>query len=229
MVMTPRAILLDIDDTIYAYEPCHQAGLRSSHVLCASLLPGWAHFDTFLADYRRAREVVKSRVKGTAPEHCRLLYFKEMTERRLGGIRVVEARALHTAYWESFLAEMELFPGCLETLREWRAAGIALAWVTNFTTERQMIKLQALGIESMADALVTSEEAGAEKPSPAPFLLALERLGVAPQSALVIGDDEAADVRGAQALSMRAIRFEPPMVDWPTLRRLVAAPRKLSA
>ncbi len=55
------------------------------------------------------------------------------------------------------------------------------------------------------DAVVTSEDARAYKPRPEPFLLALERLGVAPADAVHVGDSPAADVAGAHALGIAAV------------------------
>jgi putative hydrolase of the HAD superfamily len=65
--------------------------------------------------------------------------------------------------------------------------------------------LRAIGLDSLVDTVVTSAEAGAPKPSPAIFALALRRLGTTADRAVHVGDD-AADVEGARAAG---IRFEP--------------------
>ena len=52
------------------------------------------------------------------------------------------------------------------------------------------------------DVVVSSAEAGASKPDPAIFRLALERLGVQPERTLHVGDSPA-DAEGAQAAGMR--------------------------
>jgi putative hydrolase of the HAD superfamily len=63
--------------------------------------------------------------------------------------------------------------------------------------------LQGLGVDL---PVVTSAEAGAAKPDPAVFELALQRLGIVdPARAVHVGDD-AADEAGARAVGMR---FEP--------------------
>jgi HAD superfamily hydrolase (TIGR01509 family) len=63
-------------------------------------------------------------------------------------------------------------------------------------------RLGELELLDSFDAVVTSAEAGAAKPAPRPFWLALERLGAAPERALHIGD-ELADEQGAAAAGMR--------------------------
>ena len=58
--------------------------------------------------------------------------------------------------------------------------------------------------------VVTSAEAGAPKPDPAIFRLALTRLGVSPERALHVGDSPA-DEEGAHAAGMQ---FRPaPLAD----------------
>jgi putative hydrolase of the HAD superfamily len=201
---SPAAILLDLDNTVYPYAPCHAAGLAAAHAFAATLHPRWAEVAVFHAAYRAARAVVKDRTHGQAAAHSRLLYFKQMLD--TDGVADLSAlRQLDHAYWRGYFDQMRTDPGCLDTLQVLRAAGLRLAWVTNFTTERQMLKLTALGLDNLAHCLVTSEEAGAEKPDPRPMHLALDRLGVMPAQAWLVGDDLARDVGAARAAGVAAI------------------------
>lgn len=95
----------------------------------------------------------------------------------------------------------EPIPGAVETVAGLRARGLELAVVSNWDvglTEH----LERMGIASFFSAIVTSAEAGAAKPDPVVFRLALERLGVQPGRALHIGD-EPEDEEGARAAGMR--------------------------
>ena len=96
----------------------------------------------------------------------------------------------------------DLVPGGREACGDLSRAGLRLCVVSNWDiglTEH----LQQLGLDL---AVVTSAEAGAAKPAPAVFELALQRLGVAdPARAVHVGDD-AADEAGARAAGMH---FEP--------------------
>ncbi len=60
----------------------------------------------------------------------------------------------------------------------------------------------------MFAAEVYSDELGRElrKPHPLPFVIALDRLGVAAGDAMFIGDRPGKDIGGAHALGMQAIR-----------------------
>jgi HAD superfamily hydrolase (TIGR01549 family) len=55
------------------------------------------------------------------------------------------------------------------------------------------------GLPTMWDGIVTASEAGAPKPEPAIWRLALERAGARPLSAIMVGDSYERDVLGARA------------------------------
>lgn len=80
------------------------------------------------------------------------------------------------------------FPGVPEALARLRGAGLRLACVTNKATAFTTPLLAKSGLAPFFDTVVTSEQAGERKPHPAPFLVACERLGVAPADAVVVGD-----------------------------------------
>jgi HAD superfamily hydrolase (TIGR01549 family) len=201
----PRAVLLDLDNTVYAYQPCHAAGLLAASRLGAELSTVWSDTRRFERDYAAARQSVKEWTGPRAARHCRLLYFKVMIEGQSGRTEIDTTRRLHEAYWQGYFSAMVLDPGCLDMLRDLRSRAVRLAWVSNFTTERQMLKLLALGLERAADFLLTSEEAGAEKPDFALLDLALARLHVAPGEAWLIGDDFYDDVGAARARGLTAV------------------------
>jgi putative hydrolase of the HAD superfamily len=83
------------------------------------------------------------------------------------------------------------------------------------TTEQQLVKLLALGLRDMAEFIVTSEEAGAEKPNPAGVDLALARLGVPASGAWLVGDSLQRDVAAARARGLTAVWFRRGQVDEP--------------
>ncbi len=108
----------------------------------------------------------------------------------------------------SSLTFVEL-PGARAACRELAAAGLALAVVSNWDIGLGE-HLERLSLGSLVQATVTSAEAGAPKPAPAMFELALARLGVAAGAAVHVGDERSDEV-GARAAGMR---FEPaPLAD----------------
>lgn len=93
-----------------------------------------------------------------------------------------------------------------EQLGRWRAAGLRLAVVSNFDSRLHGL-LEGLGLAPYLDAVVISSEAGAAKPDPRPFALALEALELRPDQAWHIGDSPE-DLAGAQAAGVRCVLID---------------------
>lgn len=89
-----------------------------------------------------------------------------------------------------------------------RARGVRVAIVSN--SEGMLDRLFAdLGILRHFDAVVDSGKVGVEKPDPAIFRIALDRFGVGPERALMLGDTFITDIVGARAAGMRAALIDP--------------------
>ncbi|HEX5470122.1 MAG TPA: HAD-IA family hydrolase [Gaiellaceae bacterium] len=90
--------------------------------------------------------------------------------------------------------------GAVPALARLRRAGLELACVTNWDVGIGE-QLERAGLGPFLSAVVSSAEAGAEKPDPRVFAEALDRLGVSPARALHVGDDEV-DRAGAAAAGL---------------------------
>ncbi|MCB9915802.1 MAG: HAD family hydrolase [Planctomycetes bacterium] len=198
--MKVRGLLLDLDDTLYAWAPCNEAGLAAVHALGDAGLDAAA----FRALHDDVRADLARRLAGTAAAHDRALFFQAMAE-RAGVARPWSTAAAWTArYWAAFLDAVRPAPGAHEVLAA-LAARCPLAVVSNHTAGPQHAKLARLGFEEHLSALVTSEEVGAEKPDPRVFAAALARLGVDARAAAMVGDDPRGDVAGARAAGLFAV------------------------
>jgi putative hydrolase of the HAD superfamily len=94
--------------------------------------------------------------------------------------------------------------GAAGALLRLRNAGLALACISNWDVSLGP-QLERSGLRGLFAEVVSSAEAGAAKPDPAVFAIALERLGVAADRALHIGDGDT-DREGASAAGLA---FEP--------------------
>jgi HAD superfamily hydrolase (TIGR01509 family) len=105
------------------------------------------------------------------------------------------------AFVDGFVAAMrfELLPDAGAALQKLRRHGLAVAVVSNWDVGLAR-HLGGLGLGDVT--VVTSAEAGAPKPDPAVFTLALELLGVEPSRALHVGDSDS-DEAGASAAGMQ--------------------------
>jgi putative hydrolase of the HAD superfamily len=194
----PHAVLFDLDHTLYDYDRAHAKALgevRDKLQRMAGMAP--AKFDAL---YDEARKSVKNDLKENAAAHSRLLYFQRMIE--FTGLKsdVVLALDCEQTYWRTFLFAATLFPGAEETLRLVRSLGLQMAIVTDLTAQIQFRKIVYFGLESIVDHVVTSEEAGADKPNPQIFEITRRKLDLKPGARVWrIGDDARKDCEGAKA------------------------------
>jgi len=113
------------------------------------------------------------------------------------------AGAFRVAY-ERTGRDVRAYDGVAELIDDLRRAGVALAVVTSKARERFELDAERIGLAGRFDASVTSFDTAAHKPDPAPVLLALERLGVAADRAVMVGDTEV-DVAAARGAGVTAI------------------------
>ena len=200
------AVILDLDNTLYPYAPCDAAGVLSMSEAYSEISgrdEGQKFFDELLS---KAKKEVKSDTAGTAASHNRLLYAQKLCEFS-GCFSAENVLKLYNAYWDAFIAQMQLFEGAFGFIEDLHARDIKVGICSDLTAHIQMRKLIRLGLSDIIDAVVTSEECGAEKPAKEPFLLTLKKLGVSPSDTIMIGDDYAKDIIGAQNVGMIAIQF----------------------
>ena len=200
----PRAVLLDIDNTLYHYDPAHKTAMKAVTAKANTLL-GFDEGD-FTDAFTKARADIKARLGGTAACHSRLLYMQQTLE--LLGLKTQLYMALdfEQTYWRTFLSHAALFPGAKEFLQTLHRAGISTCAVTDLGAQIQFRKLIYFGLNDCFDFVVTSEEAGAEKPAAAPFELALSKLGAKHEETFMIGDEAATDILGARAANIAAVQ-----------------------
>lgn len=87
-----------------------------------------------------------------------------------------------------FFDQIELYPGMDELIRKLAALGFRLAIVTSRLTGSTVDTLEKYDLLRYFDTIVTCDDTVKHKPDPEPALLALERLGVSAEEALMIGD-----------------------------------------
>ena len=192
----PEAVLLDIDNTVYAYDPAHRAAMERVTTKVVSSF-GIAR-EAFHEAFARARNEVKHALGATASAHSRLLYFQRALELIGLGSQPLMALDLEQTYWRTLLSSARLFDGVREFLDDLRLRGVPAVVVTDLTAQIQLRKLVYFGLDRYFDFVVTSEEAGADKPSPLPFELALRKLKEPRRTIWMVGDNPATDILGAR-------------------------------
>ena len=115
------------------------------------------------------------------------------------------ASTLAMAYDRHRDRRIALLPGALDTVRRFKAAGCALALVTNGSRRTQRMKIERFGLEPIFDAICIEGELGFGKPDPRVYELALSRLGQSPADAWMVGDHLDWDVAAPQKLGIYGV------------------------
>jgi phosphoglycolate phosphatase len=177
----PAAILWDWDNTLVDGWAAIQAGLNAA--FRAFDLPEWD------------RETVLARVRKSLPESFPPMFGAEWERAR--DIFYAEVRGCH-------LDVLSPMPGAAAAI----AAASALAPQAVVSNKQgALLRAEAahLGWAARFGALVGAGDASADKPSPAPLLMALERLGVPASAQVWYVGDTALDMQAARAAGCRAV------------------------
>jgi HAD superfamily hydrolase (TIGR01509 family) len=158
----------------------------------------------------------------------------EACVRRLLGGETHVAEAL--AAYLKFLAEHEdttrLFPGARELVEDLRAAGVLLGLWTGRERSATEVRLRAVALEGVFEAMVCGDDLTSHKPDPEGLQRILEQWRLAPEAVLFVGDSDQ-DLEGARAagVAMVAIHhdrtFPPDLLDHSVA--LVATPAEAYA
>lgn len=97
-----------------------------------------------------------------------------------------------------------VFDGVVELVRTLRERGLRLAVATGKSGPRARSLLDVLGMLSMFDHVIGSDEVAHPKPAPDIVLHALDRLGLGPTEAMMVGD-AVADLASATAAGVTAV------------------------
>lgn len=129
--------------------------------------------------------------------------FDRLLTDNLGKIdhRILSAGII--AYRRAREAVLKPYPHVTATLMKLNRMGIKLAIVSDAPTREAWLRLCFINFHHFFDVVVTFDDTGERKPSPKPFLAALEKLGVPPEGAIMVGDWADRDMVGARGVGMR--------------------------
>lgn len=201
-----RAVLFDLDDTLFDHRRSARAALQAVHDRHAANLD-FAEFERHHGVYLEQMhlEVLAGRLglDDARRERFRRVFLA------LGVTLDPEAvDAVASAYRAGYMTARRALPGAAALLTALRPHARVVI-VTNNLLEEQQDKLQHCGLAPLVDVLVASQDVGVSKPDPAIFRIALERAGVESGSAVMVGDAWINDVTGAHRAGIRAVWFNP--------------------
>lgn len=170
------------------------------------------------AFYRCLREEVE-REWEQARENWQGAFFGSALQRTLRICEVDDAQIdmeeLMRAYDWRPMPGVELYKDTLEVLAELRDRGYKLGLITNSFLPMWMrdVELRHYNLIDVFDERTTSGDAGYIKPHPAIYHQMLERLQVAPERSVFVGDRPQNDIAGANEAGMISVLIDPPHLD----------------
>ncbi|NOT33608.1 MAG: HAD-IA family hydrolase [Candidatus Eisenbacteria bacterium] len=190
-----RAIVFDLDNTLTDFMKMKADAINAA-------IDGMID-----AGLRLPREAVRTRIDAIYQEQG-LEYqrvFDQLLTSELGHIDPKILASGIVAYRRARESALVLYPHVHMTLLELTKRGIRLGVVSDAPQAQVWLRLCSLSLQHVFDAVVTFDDTGERKPSPAPFREVLRRLGAEAHSSLMIGDWAERDVVGAASLGMTTV------------------------
>jgi putative hydrolase of the HAD superfamily len=209
-VTVPRAVVFDLGGTLVQWADW-EGGAATKWGLAHDALAGYegmsASRDDFVAAMRAGEKAHWERVDrdhwSGPPTSVVSDGFRRLgvaaSERAL--LAALDAYARAVAGWCTVFADTR---DTLATLRE-RGYHLGLLSNTWWAAEWHNADLAAHGLGDLLDELVYTSDLECSKPHPSVFREIASRLGVPPESCVMIGDRQIDDVSGARAVGMRGV------------------------
>ncbi len=205
-----KAVFFDLYNTLVGFEPrreevqqraCREFGID---VTKRGILEGYVVADDYMAR-ENARSPLSQR-----NEDERRDFFGDYERLILAGAGVEISADRAGEIFRSLRKipyDLAAFDDSALVLNAIRERGVKTGLITNLSQDVWEL-CEKLRLAPHLDLAVTSEEAGAAKPHPGIFKLAMKKAGVAPEESMHVGDDYSADVMGAQEAGMKAILID---------------------
>ena len=139
-----------------------------------------------------------------------LLYRRFYLTLKEAGINDLEvSKEIAQEFIELSPLQTKIFPNTHSCLEYLKSRKYQLHIITNGFNEVQGRKLQNSKLDSYFTKVITSENAGANKPHAKIFEFAFNSTGALVSNSIMIGDDLNTDIKGAHNIGMDSIYFNP--------------------
>ncbi|GAA4806853.1 HAD family hydrolase [Streptomyces ziwulingensis] len=201
--MTIKAVVWDVDDTLFDYTSADREGMRA-HLVAEELLDRYGTAEEALTHWREITDLQWARF--AAGEVDFVTQRRDRTRVFLDRPELTDAEAddWFLRYLVHYEAAWALFPDVLPVL-DALATSHRHAVLSNSSLTVQDRKLRVLGVHDRFEAILCAAELGISKPEPGAFLAACEALSLAPAEVAYVGDHPEIDGRGAAAAGLLSV------------------------
>ncbi len=202
-----RTITIDLDDTLWAIHPVIK---RAEQRLYEWLGENYPRI-TEMYEPSDLREIRSEIVVEFADRAHDLTFLRHTVLSRIGAAAGYRTDFTDAAFkvFDEVRNDVELFPEVVPAL-EVLASHFQVVAVTNGNAN-----LETIGIRHLFDDVVTAAMAGAAKPAPAVFEMAVKVGGSSKAQTLHVGDHPHYDVDGARAVGLRTAWVNRTAEVWP--------------
>lgn len=202
-----KEVIFDIDGTLYDYSMGHEAGMKAMEAYMEEQFQ--VSPEKFREAYKAKNKEIAGRLgRDNAAIHSRSIRLQNILE-NMGKPIFPHTRKLYRLYWDALLAGSRPEPGSLKCMEELKKMGMTIGIGTDMTAMMQYEKLEFYGFAPYISHMVSSQEAGVEKPHKEFMELCIRKSGVKPEECLFVGDSFPKDVCGSAACGMMAVWYNP--------------------
>lgn len=207
-----KAVFFDLYHTLVRYEPPREE--IESEVLQefgVTVSPEELSRPMLIADEFIYNEIARQPLSARSREEVMSLYMRYQEVLLKEASVKYDQNLVMVMLGKMQQAQMDLvlFDDVKPALDDLKDRGLVLGLISNI--EQDMTgTLDKLGLRSWLGIIVTSQDAGASKPSAEIFQYALKQAGVLPAEAIYVGDQHQVDVLGSREAGMKAILIDRP-------------------
>ena len=190
-----KAVIFDLDNTLLDFISMKESAVSSAvHAMIEAGLD---------LDEKSSYERIITLYQETGWENQQIfdIFLKEKT----GEVDNKYLAAAIVSYRRAREATLRLYPDVQRTLNILGKMGLKLAVVSDAPSREAWMRIYYLNLHHVFDLVLTFDDVGERKPSPKGFEMALEKLGIKTDEALMIGDWPERDVVGASKLGIKTI------------------------